>query len=100
MVLLLWVVIPISWIGYYHYRERHRKCYGKRYCQRYRAMASATADSNPLSDSGVGQMNYRRAERRHQSRIVERTKDVEREDLWRFVMTRDLLSLSIDNRLY
>jgi hypothetical protein len=31
---------------------------------------------------------------------VEMTKDVEREDLWRFVMSNDLISLSIDNRLY
>jgi hypothetical protein len=28
------------------------------------------------------------------------TKDVKREDLWRFVMSNDLISLSIDNRLY
>jgi hypothetical protein len=28
------------------------------------------------------------------------TKDVKREDLWRFVMTNDLISLSIDNQLY
>jgi hypothetical protein len=48
----------------------------------------------------VGRMNYRRAEGRRQSRIVEETKDVEREDLWRFVMNNDLISLSIDNRLY
>jgi hypothetical protein len=46
----------------------------------------------------VRQMNYRRAERRRQISIVERMKDVEREDLWRFVMTSDLISLSIDNR--
>jgi hypothetical protein len=45
-------------------------------------------------------MNYRRAERRRQSRIVMMTKDVEREDLWRFVMNNDLISLPIDNRLY
>jgi Reverse transcriptase (RNA-dependent DNA polymerase) len=32
--------------------------------------------------------------------IVEKTKDVGREDLWRFVMSSDLISLSIDNRLY
>jgi hypothetical protein len=35
----------------------------------------------------VGQMNCRRAERRRQSRIVEKMKDVRREDLWRFIMT-------------
>jgi hypothetical protein len=45
-------------------------------------------------------MNCRRAERGHQSRIVEKTKDVKREYMWRFVMTSDLISLSIDNRLY
>jgi hypothetical protein len=49
---------------------------------------------------GVGRMNCRRAERQRQSRIVEKTKDVEREDLWRFVTTGDLISLSIDNQLY
>jgi hypothetical protein len=48
----------------------------------------------------VGRMNYRLAEGQRQSRIVEKTKDVEREDLWRFVMNNDLISLSIDNRLY
>jgi hypothetical protein len=48
----------------------------------------------------VGRMNYRRAEERRQSRSVEKTKDVERDDLWRFVMNNDLISLSIDNRLY
>jgi hypothetical protein len=48
----------------------------------------------------VGRMNYRRAEGRRQSRIVEKEKDVEREDLWRFVMNNVLISLSIDNRLY
>jgi hypothetical protein len=48
----------------------------------------------------VGWTNYRRAERRRQSRIIEKTKDVKREDLWRFVMSSDLISLSIDNRLY
>jgi hypothetical protein len=62
---------------------------------------------NPLLESKiakrvttVGRMNYRRAEGRRQSRIVEKTKDVEREDLWRFVMNNDLISLFIDNRLY
>jgi hypothetical protein len=45
-------------------------------------------------------MNYRRAEERRQSRIVEKTIDVERDDLWRFVMDNDLISLSVDNRLY
>jgi hypothetical protein len=49
---------------------------------------------------GVGRMSYRRAEGRRQIRNVEKTKDVEREDLWRFVMSNDLISLSIDNRLY
>jgi hypothetical protein len=48
----------------------------------------------------VGRMNYRRAEGRCQSRIVEKTKNVEREDLWRFVMNNDRISISIDNRLY
>jgi hypothetical protein len=48
----------------------------------------------------VGWTNFRCAERRCQSRIVEKTKDVEREDLWRFVVHSDLISLSIDNRLY
>jgi hypothetical protein len=48
----------------------------------------------------VGPMNYRRAEGRRQSRIVEKTIDVERDDLWRFVMNNDLISLSIDNQLY
>jgi hypothetical protein len=48
----------------------------------------------------VGQMDYRCAEGRRQSRIVEKTKDVEREDLWRFVLNYDLISLSIDNQLY
>jgi hypothetical protein len=48
----------------------------------------------------VGRMNYRRAGGRRQIRNVEKTKDVEREDLWRFVMNNDLISLSIDNRLY
>jgi hypothetical protein len=48
----------------------------------------------------VGRMSYRRAEGRRQIRNVEKTKDVEREDLWRFVMNNDLISLSIDNRLY
>jgi hypothetical protein len=45
----------------------------------------------------VGRTNCRHAERQCQSRIVEKTKDVEREDLWRFVMNNDLISLSIDN---
>jgi hypothetical protein len=53
-----------------------------------------------LFDGIVGRMNCRRAEERRQSRIVEKTKDVERDDLWRFVMNNDLISLSIDNRLY
>jgi hypothetical protein len=48
----------------------------------------------------VGRMSYRHAEGRRQIRNVEKTKDVEREDLWRFVMSNDLISLSIDNRLY
>jgi hypothetical protein len=48
----------------------------------------------------VGRMNYRCLEGRHQSRIVKKTIDVERDDLWRFVMNNDLISLSIDNRLY
>jgi hypothetical protein len=42
-------------------------------------------------------MNYRHAEKQRQSRIVKRMKDVKREDLWRFVMTSGLISLSIDN---
>jgi hypothetical protein len=45
-------------------------------------------------------MNCRRAEGGRQIRIVRMTKDVEREDLWRSVMNNDLISLSIDNRLY
>jgi hypothetical protein len=46
-------------------------------------------------------LDGRCAERlRQRGRIIEKTKDVEREDLWRFVMTSDLISLSIDNRLY
>jgi hypothetical protein len=50
--------------------------------------------------AAVGRMNCRRAEERRQSRSVEKTKDVERNDLWRFIMNNDLISLSIDNRLY
>jgi hypothetical protein len=49
---------------------------------------------------GVGRTNYRRAAGRRQSRNVKMTKDVKREDLWRFVMNNNLISLSIDNRLY
>jgi hypothetical protein len=48
----------------------------------------------------VGRTNYRCAEGRCQSRSVKKTKDVKREDLWRFVMSNDLISLSIDNQLY
>jgi hypothetical protein len=57
-------------------------------------------DRECLIGDYVGRMNYRHAEGRRQSRIVEKTKDVEREDLWRFVLNNDLISLSIDNRLY
>jgi hypothetical protein len=59
----------------------------------------ATTSSCP---SFVGRTNYRRTEGQRQSRIIKTTKDVKREDLWRFVtMSNDLISrLSIDNRLY
>jgi hypothetical protein len=49
---------------------------------------------------GVGQTIYRRAEGRCQRRNVKVTEDVEREALWRFVMSNNLISLSIDNQLY
>jgi hypothetical protein len=56
--------------------------------------------TNAANTQGVGQTNYRRTEGRHQRRNVKMTKDVKREDLWRFVMNNDLISLSIDNQLY
>jgi hypothetical protein len=56
--------------------------------------------SPPHTPQSVGRTNYRRAEGRCQSRSIKTTKDVQREDLWRFVLYNDLISLSIDNQNY
>jgi hypothetical protein len=51
----------------------------------------SVAGDEPMDDP-VGRTSYRHAEGRRQRRNVKMTKDVEREDLWRFIMNNDLIS--------